>query len=99
MVRINDIGDEIRRTPLVALRTDYGAGYRPDLSLRTPHQHTYEPEPGGPTWPGITKQKFLPDGRLVPAGALGGAAMPAETKWALVSSVAFVAVGVFLLTR
>ena len=98
MVRINNIGDEIRRSPLVALPTDYRAGARPSLSLRTPHQHVYEPEPGGAAWPGITSQKFLPDGRLVPAGALGAAGVMNNSNiWSLTVGVVAVAAGVTLL--
>ena len=39
---------------------------------RTPHQVVKEGEPGAVV-PGLTKMKFLPDGRLVPRGALGAA--------------------------
>ncbi len=66
-------GGPIRRT--VGLTTRSGEGMPPNgwptMVLRTPHNVVYEPEPGGAAYPGITYKKFLPDGRLVPAGALG----------------------------
>lgn len=40
------------------------------MVYRTPHQVVREGEPGA-RWPGITRDKFLPDGRLVRQGALG----------------------------
>lgn len=70
----NHGGGPIRRSGGVAVRS--GVGMRPygvpQMVYRTPHAVVPDAEPGGARWPGISKMKFLPDGRLVPAGALGG---------------------------
>lgn len=69
-------GGPIRRTGGITTRS--GEGMRPHgwptMVRRTPHAVVYDAEPGGATYPGLQYQKFLPDGRLVPAGALGGLA-------------------------
>jgi hypothetical protein len=68
-------GGPIRRSPLVTARSGDGTpphGW-PQMVQRTPHQAVYEPEPGGADYAWLARMKFLPDGRLVPAGALGDA--------------------------
>jgi hypothetical protein len=45
----------------------------PSMVLRTPHQVVCDAEPGGAREPFLEYMKFLPDGRVVPAAALGGA--------------------------
>ena len=70
----DDGGGPIRRSPLVTTRSGDGMppnGW-PQMVLRTPHQVVYDAEPGGAAYPGLQYMKFLPDGRLVRAGALGG---------------------------
>lgn len=68
-------GGPIRRTVGVTTRSGEGMpphGW-PSLVLRTPHQVVRDAEPGGARLPYLEYMKFLPDGRVVPAGALGGA--------------------------
>src|SRR6185295_5500940 len=68
-------GGPIRRSPLLTVRSGDGMppnGW-PQMVLRTPHQVVPDTEPGGAVWPGLQYMKFLPDGRLVPANALGDA--------------------------
>jgi hypothetical protein len=68
-------GGPTRRSPLVVMPSGDGMppnGW-PQMVLRTPHQVVYDAEPGGAAWPGLQYMKYLPDGRLVPANALGGA--------------------------
>lgn len=62
----NEGGGPIRRTPLLAVRIDAG-----NTIYRTPHQVVRDAEPGGAYEPQLWQDKFLPDGRIVPAGALG----------------------------
>lgn len=69
----NEGGGPIRRVVGVATRTGDGMpphGW-PQMVTRTPTPPVLDREPGGSTWPGIEHMKFLPDGRLVPASALG----------------------------
>lgn len=61
-------GGPVRRGGPQTVWLDPPAG---DTVYRTPHQVVREGEPGA-RWPGITRDKFLPDGRLVRQGALGG---------------------------
>lgn len=66
-------GGPIRRSPLVTMPS--GEGIRSQSSTivnRTPTTASPWTEPGGARVPGIDHMKFLPDGRLVRAGALGG---------------------------
>jgi len=65
-------GGPIRRSPLLVTRSGdgmppYGT---PQMVLRTPHAVVPDAEPLA-TYPGVTRMKFLPDGRLVPGDALG----------------------------
>lgn len=67
-------GGPIRRSPLLVMRSGDGMppnGY-PQMVLRTPHQVVPDAEPGGAAFRRLRYMKFLPDGRLVRAGALGG---------------------------
>jgi hypothetical protein len=69
----SESGGPIRRTGGFAVRS--GEGMRPHgwptMVRRSPHAVVYDAEPGGATYPGLQYMKFLPDGRLVPADALG----------------------------
>ncbi len=71
----NHGGGPIRRS--VGITMPSGDGMPPNgwpqMVLRTPHAVVQDAESGGARWPGLQYQKFLPDGRLVPANALGGA--------------------------
>jgi len=59
-------GGPIRRTPLVAERI-----HAVTMVRRTPHQFAWDAEPGGAYEPQLWRDKFLPDGRIVRASALG----------------------------
>jgi hypothetical protein len=75
-------GGPIRRSPLVVARSGDGMpphGW-PQMVLRTPHGVVPDEESGGAAYPWEEKMKFLPDGRMVPAGALGGALGAALTE-------------------
>lgn len=66
----NEGGGPIRRSPLVTEIMPWPkAG---NMVYRTPHAVVPDVEPGGAFLPRLWKDKFLPDGRLVPMTALGG---------------------------
>jgi hypothetical protein len=66
----NEGGGPIRRTPLVAERI-----HAVTMVRRTPHQFAWDAEPGGANEPQLWVDKFLPDGRIVQAAALGATAL------------------------
>jgi hypothetical protein len=66
-------GGPIRRSPLLVTRSNEGMppyGY-PSMVMRTPHAVVPDMEPGGAYEPQLWRSKFLPDGRIVRAGAMG----------------------------
>lgn len=94
----NEGGGPIRRSPLVTTHSGDGMqphGY-PQMVLRTPHNVVYDTEPGGAFLPELWSMKFLPDGRVVPAGALGAAGGGGETLAALTAIALGGAAGVAL---
>ena len=61
-------GGPVRREGPQTVRTQ---PYTGNTVYRSPHQVIKVGEPGA-VWPGITEDRFLPDGRLVRQGSLGG---------------------------
>lgn len=73
--------DKIRRSPLNVLPSHAGT-----TVYRTPHNVVMDAEPGAAwKWPGPVK--FLPDGRIVPAGALGAPPPPEVARYTLLSTL------------
>ena len=62
----NEGGGPIRRSPLVTTAANAG-----NMVYRTPHAVVPDVEPGGAFEPQLWADKFLPDGRVVKASALG----------------------------
>lgn len=75
-------GGPIRRAGGIVERSGDGMpphGW-PQMVSRTPHAVVPDAEPGGAGYEWLTRMKFLPDGRLVPASALGAPLAPATVS-------------------
>lgn len=87
-------GGPFRRSPFALVPSGDGMPPEgnPQMVYRTPHAVVPDAEPGA-GWPGdsLWSMKFLPDGRLVPAAALGAAAT--DTQRAVSGLVRFGAIG------